>query len=249
MKSIPLQADIERRLLVNYRADPEVTARLLPRPLRVQLVDDSAVVGICLIRLGHVRPRGAPRGLGLRSEGAAHRIAVEWDSEDGPRQGVYIPRRDTASAVNTIAGGRLFPGVHHRARFAVDETASRLSVGFVSHDQQLSVAVVASTARELEGTLFSDTEAASLFFRSGPTGLSPGRRRGQLEGLELSTDAWRVQPMNIEQASPSFFDDSTRFPPGSIELDSALAMFDVPVRWQAPSAMPPRADDAVLAAR
>ncbi len=34
-----------------------------------------------------------PRRLGLRSENAAPRIAVEWDDATGPRTGVYIPRR------------------------------------------------------------------------------------------------------------------------------------------------------------
>lgn len=33
--------------------------------------------------LGQVRPTWAPRPLGLGSENAAHRIAVEWDGPDG----------------------------------------------------------------------------------------------------------------------------------------------------------------------
>jgi hypothetical protein len=35
---------IERRLLVNYRVDPGVAARLIPTPLRPQLVNGWAVV-------------------------------------------------------------------------------------------------------------------------------------------------------------------------------------------------------------
>jgi len=74
---------VERRLLVNYRADPETTARLVPAPLRPQQVNGWAVAGICLIRLGRLRPRHVPAVLGLRSENAAHRIAVEWDTPGG----------------------------------------------------------------------------------------------------------------------------------------------------------------------
>ena len=33
-----IDADVERRLLVNYRADPAVVVRLLPAPFRPQLV-------------------------------------------------------------------------------------------------------------------------------------------------------------------------------------------------------------------
>jgi hypothetical protein len=37
-----MTATIERRLLVNYRADPEILARLLPEPLRPSSSPGSA---------------------------------------------------------------------------------------------------------------------------------------------------------------------------------------------------------------
>jgi uncharacterized protein YqjF (DUF2071 family) len=106
MRRPRLSSVVERRLLVNYRVDPTVIAGLLPAPLRPQQVNGQAVAGICLIRLGRVRPRSVPYGFGLRSENAAHRVAVEWDGPEGPRTGVYIPRRDSGSIVNVLAGGR-----------------------------------------------------------------------------------------------------------------------------------------------
>ena len=130
---IPVMAGIvERRLLVNYRTDPGVTARLLPAPLRPHLVGGHAVAGICLIRLGHLRPRHLPAGAGLRTENAAHRIAVEWDTPAGVATGVSIPRRDTGSRVTALAGGRVLPGEHHRARFTVTENDKDLRVAFRS---------------------------------------------------------------------------------------------------------------------
>lgn len=95
-----------------------------------QLVNGLGVAGICLIRLGDLRPRWAPRRLGLTTECAAHRIAVVWDGPDGPEPGVYIPRRDSDSRLTVLLGGRLFPGAHSRARFEVAETAEHLRVGF-----------------------------------------------------------------------------------------------------------------------
>ena len=103
-----IDGEIERRLLVNYRVDPQVIARVLPDPFRPQLVGGAAVAGICLIRLGQMRPRHTPRWVGLRSENAAHRVAVEWDTADGPQAGVYIPRRDSDSWANVLLGGRIF---------------------------------------------------------------------------------------------------------------------------------------------
>ena len=42
---------IDRRILANYRIDPEVMAKALPSPFRPQLVNGWAIGGICLIRL------------------------------------------------------------------------------------------------------------------------------------------------------------------------------------------------------
>src|SRR5687768_3130652 len=90
MQLLPqVQGMIERRILINYRADSALISPILPAPLRPKLVRGVAIVGICLIRLAQVRPRWVPRLLGVSSENAAHRIAVEWDAADGPREGVY----------------------------------------------------------------------------------------------------------------------------------------------------------------
>jgi hypothetical protein len=101
-----LDAVVERRLLVNHRTEPEVTGRLLPGNLRPQLHNGYAVAGICLIRLGQLRLKGLP-AVGLRSENAAHRIAVEWDTPDGVATGVHIPRRDTNSLANVAVHARV----------------------------------------------------------------------------------------------------------------------------------------------
>ena len=110
-KRLPVLAGLmDRRLLINYSVDPDVVATMLPPPFRPQLVRGRAVAGICLIRLRQMRPRGLPRWIGIASENAAHRVAVEWDEPLGVRRGVYIPRRDTNSRVNVLVGGRAFPG-------------------------------------------------------------------------------------------------------------------------------------------
>jgi len=102
---------MERRILVNYRVDPDVLASALPPPFRPVLVDGHGVAGKCLIRLGGICRAMFPALVGLTSENAAHRVAVRWDTPSGPRTGVYIPRRDTSSLLAAVAGGRLFPGL------------------------------------------------------------------------------------------------------------------------------------------
>lgn len=244
-----LEGLVERRLLVNYRVDPEVLGPQVPAPLRPQVVDGHAVAGICLIRLGELRPRRLPRVLGVRSENAAHRIAVEWDTPDGPAKGVYIPRRDTDSILNTLVGGRLFPGEHHRARFDVAEDDERLHVAFTSLDGTVSVdvdvAVAVGTTPDLDSEVFETLDAASRFFEAGAVGWSATHGGDRLDGLELRTTAWRVEPARVIAARSSYFDDPVRFPPGSATLDCALVMRGVPVTWHALDAWSAAASAAV----
>jgi hypothetical protein len=228
-----LRGRIERRLLVNYRVDPEVIGRVLPEPFRPQLVGDAAVAGICLIRLGEMRPRRFPRWVGLQSENAAHRIAVEWDTPTGIKSGVYIPRRDSNSWVNIALGGRAYPGEHHRAEFEVEETDQDVRVAFAARDGSVQVDVSVCIADRLtESRLFADLDDASAFFEAGSVGYSATRTSDRFDGLGLRTSAWRVEPTVVNYARSSFFEDTAIFPAGAAELDNALLMRHVPVLWE-----------------
>ncbi len=227
-----MAGDIERRLLVNYRVEPAALTGLLPAHLRPQLVDGWAVAGICLIRLGSLRPSGLPPRLGLTTENAAHRIAVEWEERGTRRSGVFIPRRDSNSRLTWLLGGRVFPGAHHYARFSAEETDDVLHVGFRSQDGTAQAEVRVAVEPTLTNSrLFADVAEASRFFEEGAVGLSPGRDPLRLEAVRLTTRAWQVQPCRVISSQSSFFDDATLFPAGSATIDSALVMRKVPVLW------------------
>jgi hypothetical protein len=224
---------IERRILLNYRVDADALAGLLPAPFKPQLIDGQGVAGVCLIRLRHVRPSTLPAWLGLRSENAAHRIAVEWNDHGQLRRGVYVPRRDTNSLATVLAGGRLFPGVHHRSQFRVVESEDRYRIRVDSIDRQTAISVDARIdARGFESSIFSSLDEASDFFLAGACGYSPTRMAGQYEGLELSCDEWRMIPLRVAEVRSSFFDDRARFPPGTAEFDCGLLMRNVPHHWR-----------------
>ena len=218
----------------NYRVDPGVLQRLLPFPFRPKLVHGMGMAGVCLIRLKQIRPRGLPAVVGVSSENAAHRIAVEWDENGQRRAGVYIPRRDTSSRLNTLVGGRLFPGVHHQARFQVTERDDYFRVVLDSDDGQTHLAVEARLTSALPATsIFSSLLEASTFFEGGSLGYSPAAQSGEFDGLELLSFNWRAEPLAVERVESSFFEDDQLCPPGSAEFDCALLMRQIDHEWHA----------------
>jgi len=228
-----MSGQIERRILVNFRVAPEVLARNLPAPLSPQLVRGQALVGICLIRLKQLRPAGLPRWVGFTSENAAHRAAVTWPEAGKERPGVYVWRRDTNSRINHLAGGRLFPGVHHRAHFEVDDKGDDIRLALSSQDGEIRLAITGKVAQRLPaGSIFASLEEASAFFRAGSSGYSAARRAGRLQGLQLCCRNWRVEPLELTQARSSFFEESARFPKGSAQFDCALVMRRIEHTWK-----------------
>lgn len=224
---------IKRRLLINFRAEPAVVQRMLPHPFRPKLHRGYSIVGICLIRLEGIRPAGFPAVMGLSSENAAHRIAVEWtDSAGVEREGVFIPRRDTGSLLSRLAGGRVFPGEHHAAQFSIVDTGGRIQLAMQSRDGAVSVAVAGDESDSLPASSrFSSLAEASAFFEGGSLGYSVTQDSGRLDGLLLRTLDWRIRALAVSEVRSSYFEDRHRFPCDSVTFDHALIMRDIPHQW------------------
>src|SRR5258707_11626609 len=210
-----LEGTIDRRLLVNYRVEPAYLQRLLPGPFRPKLIHGMGIAGICLIRLQQIRPRALPAAFGLSSENAAHRIAVEWEENGEHREGVYIPIRHTSSHFNTLAGGKLFPGLHRHAAFEVIESDEMFRVSVKSDDHETRLTVEAQVASSLSQTsLFESLQEASAFFEQGSVGYSATSRPDIFDGLELRSRNWKVEPLQEARVESRFFDDHQRLPRG-----------------------------------
>ena len=238
MRFPKVHGTIKRRLLVNFRVDPSIMQRHLPPPFKPKLQRGYAIAGICLIRLENIRPRRFPGLLGLSSENAAHRMAVTWEDESGAREGVYIPRRDTGSLVNHLAGGRLFPGEHQRATFRVSDADNRIALQMRSADGRVEVDVVGQESNELTRTsVFQSVGEASAFFEAGSLGYSATASGRKLDGIVLKTESWSVAPLAIERAHSSYFADPMLFPRDSIAFDCALVMRNIPHEWASANEM------------
>ena len=234
MKVPVIEGIIDRRILANFHIDPEVMAKNLPAPFRPKLVSGYAIGGICLIRLIKVRPKFLPIPCGLSSENAAHRIAVEWDQDGESKEGVYIPRRDSNSRLSTLAGGSIFPGVHHFAQFDIKETPETFSITMLSKDGQANVHVSGSIIPALpEASVFENLAAASKFFELGSLGYSDTGKDGRYDGLELRCQNWHCDSMEIDKIESSYFLNEAKFPAGSVEFDCALLMRGIDHEWHA----------------
>lgn len=232
MKIPVVRGIIDRRILVNYRVDPAVLAAILPSPFRPKIVHGFGMVGICLIRLKSIRPVPLPAWMGISSENAAHRSAVEWDDNGTTREGVYVRRRDTSLRLNAWAGGRIFPGVHHHAQFTVEESTDRFHVAVLSGDGETRMEVRSHLAETLpSSSLFGSVEEASEFFQAGSLGYSATSHASRFQGLQLKCLNWQVQPLAVEEVRSSFFDEETLFPKGSIHFDNALLMRGIEHEW------------------
>lgn len=232
MRLPTIQGVIRRRILANFRVDPEVMQRQLPARFTPKLCGDFAVAGICLIRLEHIRPKFVPEIVGLNSENAAHRVAVLWQQDGETHEGVYISRRDTNSQLNYLLGGRVFPGEHHQASFKVTESDSEISLAMESVDETVKVEVEGKIAKALPPTsMFRSLVDASSFFEAGSLGYSVTHDATRLDGLELKTKQWQVEPLEVARVYSSYFSDEDKFPKSSIAFDNALIMRNVAHEW------------------
>lgn len=231
MKIPKIKGIIERRILINYQVDEKVLANYLPEPFKPKLVNGKGIAGICLIRLKEIRPKGLPKQIGISSENGAHRIAVEWIENGLKEEGVYIPRRDTSSKLNSLAGGTIFPGIHHLAEFAVNESEGRYEVSFVSDDSTSLSIRATETSKWNDESVFENLECVSDFFEKGAVGFSPVQSKNSFDGLELKAYNWKVTLLNVEDVKSSFFQNQDIFPEGSVKFDNALLMKDIEHEW------------------
>lgn len=227
-----LEGVIARRVLLNFRVDPETAQKALPAPLKVEFHKGFAVAGICLIRLEQLRPRGLPALVGLCSENMAHRIAIRYPSEAGERAGVFIWRRDTDQKMVQMLGGRAFPGPHGSAQFDVLDNGSCLDMTIKTKERACDVAFSAGVSSEWTTTsAFESFRDASDFFRKGDCGFSCSLNGERLEGIQLRTLAWQMTPLNVRSVRCAFFEDPSRFPPGSVTFDCGLLMRGIAHEW------------------
>ena len=223
-----LRAIMDRGILVNYRVDPLILDRLVPRPFRVKRIHCWGLASVLLIRLRNSPPTGGPEALGQTTENATYQVAVQRDEDGIAREGVYILSRHTNSRPNALAEWRIFPGAHELARFNIHECGGlhKIELQTRREDQDLKL-----LCRESDnwpaGSIFTDQDEAWESFRRGCPGDSPTPEMELHGRTKLHPLAWRMTPMRVDHIDAPFFRNPRLFPPGSTHLDSVLLMRDL----------------------
>ena len=229
-----ITGNLDHRILLNYRIDPDVVRRLLPPPFSPKIVNGFAIGGICQVTLSKMRPKGFPPfGFGT-SHNAAHRIAVL--SPEG--EGVFVPRRDTSSWINAISSGRVFPGVFKKADFKLQIEDDRYRVD-VQNDREKSIVTIDATISDQfpSHSIFENLRDISKFFQGGNIGWSKNTNGNSFDAIELRTAGWGMQPMAVQNEHSAYFTHEKTFPKGSVEFDSAMIMQNLKHSWIAKSAL------------
>jgi hypothetical protein len=231
-----LNGIIDRRILINYRVDPDTVKRLLPDHLEPWVVNGYASAGICLLRLKDIGLKNSPSCLRITSENAAHRFLVKYVEDGKDVHGVYIPRRDTDSMVNVLLAGKIFSWPHYAAKFDVSEIAGNYKIKIDSNDGTSSLHVEAKLGDSFpHHSMFDSIDHASSCFKECFTGVSPSTSPNRFKTIHLITKTWDVKPLHIEELHSSYFEDRSLFPEDSIEFDNALLMEGIEHEWRSES--------------
>lgn len=221
-----IRGTIRSRLLVNAVVDPDEAAPRLPEGIRPHVADQGTVIGCCLLAIEAIRPEGIPPLAGQRLRVAAHRISVEWDDEFGATvTGVYVPVRHTDSRAAVAIGGRLFPGVHERARVKVSVSVDSLCWRSDPHDASgLGIRVDVSYLSGMPPGATSEPVGATCLAAS--VGVSPNHR-GRLEAARMDLSHHDAREVVVEELESGFLDTFA-----TAESATSYLMSDAEVTWE-----------------
>ena len=216
---------ISHRILLNFKVCPDVMTKVLPKEFKPKIINGYCIAGICQVSLTNMKMK--PSIIGFSSHNAAHRIAV--DTSQG--EGVYVTRRDTNSWLNSLSGGRLFPGTYNKTKFDVEVSADSYKVS-VYEQNAIQMSIDASVVTELpQGSVFDSVSDLSNFFKQGNIGWSPKSQPSKYDAIELEAQNWEMEPLQVHSHYSSYFSDKSIFPEGSVKFDSAMIMRDINHSW------------------
>jgi hypothetical protein len=206
-RASPRRADC--RLLLLYRAAPELVQARLPAPLRPLTVGGFGLVALEYARLERRATDWLPTGLAPGRDHLQLRYFVERSGSTAARATDYVHERHTSSLLGASWAARFRPAHARLCEAELERDACRLRLRVSSADGEL-LFLAAELAGELVGSVFAHARAAQELLREP-----------------------RLQPIHALEVRARPFDDPALFPPGSASFDSAYQLLEarrVPLR-------------------
>jgi hypothetical protein len=201
--AVPMKGTIERCWLFAFRA-PEAELRpLLPAPLEAVTRGGFAFWNVVVCRVGAMRPRFAPRFLGLSYWHVAYRLYARFAGEEG----LYFVRSDCDSAFLSWMGNVMTDFNFHTAGIRVLEEPGRVTLKIHSSDAPASAEIDRFRPPTLAaGSPFGSVAEASAFLKYKPLGLSVGGD-GRVNLVRIARDesAWRGRAVRVAAQRWAFF--------------------------------------------
>ena len=139
--------------------------------------------------------------------------------------------------------GSVFPGVHQLSEFDVDETDGNFNIKVTNNGETLIDIKARQTDLFNASSVFKNLETASGFFKNGAVGFSPNKI--DFDGLELKTQQWQIQPLQVSYVKSHFFENESNFPKGTVIFDNALLMQNIDHTWSSYTKKPEATADCI----
>lgn len=214
---VTMKGMIERCWLFAFRA-PEAGIRpLLPPPLEPVVRGGWGFWNVVVCRVGSMRPRFAPRFMGMGYWHVAYRLYARFAGEEG----LYFVRSDCDSALMSWMGNLMTDFNFHTAGVTVREEPGRVSLRIDSPDAPGSAEIDRVGPPSLApGSPFGSLAEASAFLKYKPLGLSVGTD-GRVNRVRIVRDesAWRGRAVAVADQRWAFFGGREAHPELCTEVD------------------------------
>jgi len=201
---VTMKGTIAKCWLFAFRA-PESEARArLPAPLEPVTHGGFAFWNVVVCRVGAMRPRFAPRFMGMSYWHVAYRLYARY----GALEGLYFVRSDCDSAVMSWMGNVMTDFNFHAAGVRVEEDEARVRIAVDSSDAPGAAEIDRRAPPALAaGSPFGSIDEASEFLKYKPLGLSVGKD-GAVSVVRIVRDeaAWRGRAVTVASQRWAFFD-------------------------------------------
>lgn len=221
---LPVSGTLTDRLLVTYRADAARLRALVPAPLELDSYAGYGFLSVCAVEIAGMGLAGTPGFLRWHNREFLYRLGVRLHGEP-----TFVTLRSDVSSPLLALLGRRFS--HYRPRLSQIELVRNTErLRFQTRDRDASVEVELMSPSEHASVFVNDAQAADFLLGMK---FSADVVRGRVRVQSIEHGAWQPRFVRTVEAHFGFVEELARRLGARFELDSTLAVHDVPHVWKA----------------